>query len=211
MQATEGILLRSTPYMNRKQILTVFTIETGLVSLITSPPNIPAPFCIGEWVYKKGRKDLHFLRDMTLLNPLMELRQEEASLFTAGRIAQALLRWAGPPDPKLYQLCKAYFLQIHRFTDPEALLASFRLKLLQHEGLLALNRTCSQCLEPTRALAFGECFCQSHMPPASIPLALEELELFFALSQIGRFSQLQGISIPEEHLKKIELEFSRHL
>ena len=180
MNNSEGILLRSAPYINRKQILTVFTAEAGLVSLIASPPNLPAPFCIGEWVYKKGRKDLHFLREMSLLHPLMELREQEASLFAAGRIAQALLRWAATPDPKLYQLCKAYFLQIHRFPAPEALLASFRLKLLQHEGLLALNRICSQCPEPTSALAFGECFCQSHTPPAAISLSPEELELFFS-------------------------------
>ena len=147
---TEGITLRSIEYKERQRILTLFTKECGLVSLIIkglSPKKpllltLSTPFCIADFHYLKGRSDLHHFQDATLTDPLTSLRTSFSHLTAAGEMASAILSSQLPEkkSPSLYLLLKAYFLHLHAFPEPPLLSVSFQLKLLLHEGLLSLTR-----------------------------------------------------------------------
>jgi DNA repair protein RecO (recombination protein O) len=137
-EKTPGLLLQSIPYLGQKRILKVFT-PAGLISLFAKKSSL-TPFCLAEWVYPKTEKDLYPLRDTTLLDPLSELRQNYALLTAAGSIAKDILRSQLPHKsaPELYRLACLYFKKLPQ--APDTLAASFRLKLLLHEGLLSCER-----------------------------------------------------------------------
>ncbi|HSX25924.1 MAG TPA: DNA repair protein RecO [Chlamydiales bacterium] len=138
----QGVLLQSIAYLGKKRILKIVTPEEGLLTLMAkSMSALTTPFCIAEWVYRKTTKEIHPFIDGTLLDPLLELRQNYATLISAGAMAQDLLRSQFPAkkDPALYQLFCAYLKKLPHFSKPEILAASFRLKLLLHEGLLSLQ------------------------------------------------------------------------
>jgi DNA repair protein RecO len=131
---TPGLLLQSTPYLGQKKILKILTAEHGLISLFASKTNL-APFCLAELVYLKSTHELHKLQDITLLDPLLELKSDYTLLSHAGSIAQDLLRTQFPGKKAPLDLAYAYLKKLP--LNPPLLLASFRLKLLLHEGLLS--------------------------------------------------------------------------
>ena len=67
----EGITLQSIPYKEKTRIVTVFTKNSGIVSIIIKnlsikKPNFFAinnPFCISNLVCQKGRSDIYLLKD----------------------------------------------------------------------------------------------------------------------------------------------------
>lgn len=133
---TPGLLLQSIPYLGEKKILKIFTPEQGLLSLFANKTKL-APFCLVEWVYRKTQKEINTLQDSTLLDPLLNLRENYNTLLAAGAIAQDLLKTQMPDKkaPELFDLALFYFRKLP--TSPQLLVASFRLKLLLHEGLLS--------------------------------------------------------------------------
>jgi DNA repair protein RecO len=130
-----GLLLQSIPYLGQKKILKIFTPD-GLLSLFAKTSSL-SPFCLAEWVYQKTLKEIYPLKDSTLLDPLLQLRQNYATLSAAGSIARDLLRSQLPNKkaPELFQLACLYLRNLSN--APAILAASFRLKLLVYEGLLA--------------------------------------------------------------------------
>ncbi len=134
--STPGLLLQSVPYLGRKKILKIFTPEQGLLSLFVQSTSL-TPFCLAEWVYRKTNKDIQTLQDVTLLDPLLHLRESYAILSAAGAIAQNLLKTQLPNKraPELFDLALFYLKNLG--ATPELMVASFKLKLLLHEGLLS--------------------------------------------------------------------------
>lgn len=149
LEKTEGIVLRSLTYQEDARILTLFTKDLGLISLMlkgVSPRSLQkmaaaSPFCQAEFVYFKGQSDMLHYRDSTLLNEHLFLRNKLSSLQTAGSLVQALLKsqMPGKSSPALYYLLDTYLKQIPAFVDPLPLLTSFYLKILSHEGVLLLS------------------------------------------------------------------------
>ncbi len=133
---TTGLLLQSIPYLGQKKILKVLTPEQGLLSFFAKKSAL-TPFCLAEWVYFKSHKEVHSLRDTTLLDSLLELRQDYSTLTAAGAIVQDLLRTQLPNKKAPFALVCAYLKKLP--LNPPLLAASFRLKLLHHEGLLSLD------------------------------------------------------------------------
>lgn len=135
-EKSEGILLQLIPYLGQKKILKILTPEEGLISLLAKSTSL-SPFCIAEWVYRKTEKELFPVIDATLLDPLLELRQSYDVISAAGLIAQDLLRTqhAGKKSP--YILACAYLKKLPQ--NPPLLAASFRLRLLLHEGLFSFE------------------------------------------------------------------------
>lgn len=185
-ETSEGILLEVIPYLDRKAIFKVFTKHSGVIALLSRQLSF-SPFCLAEWIYRRGKKDLYTLKDASLLHPLLELRQTSEALFASGALARALLRSPVQlrPDPLLYALFTAYLLQIPKFKDPSPLLLSFQLKLLHHEGMLSFKT------------------------PSSFSAG--EWELAMRLSAIRRFVELEGMQIDPMLQKKVELYFEENL
>ncbi len=149
LEKTEGIVLRSLTYQEDARILTLFTKDLGLISLMlkgVSPRSLQkmaaaSPFCQAEFVYFKGQSDMLHYRDSTLLNEHLFLRNKLSSLQTAGALVQALLKsqMPGKSSPALYHLLDTYLKQIPAFSDSAPLVTSFYLKILSHEGVLLLS------------------------------------------------------------------------
>lgn len=131
-----GLLLQSIPYLGRKKIFKIFTPTHGLLSFFTQN-SLFSPFSLIECVYHPSQKEIYTLQDITLVDPLLHLRESYPILSAAGLIAQDLLRTQLPQKqaPELFDLTLLYLKKLP--LAPELILASFRLKLLLHEGLLS--------------------------------------------------------------------------
>lgn len=207
---SEGLLLQTIPYLGTGRILKIFTRESGLISLFTKKKNLGSlgsPFCIGEWIYKKGSTDLHPLKDASLIHPLLELRTSFHLLSTAGSIAQDILKSQLPitSPHHLYELLISYFKKLPQFKHPEILLISFRLKLLIHEGLLSLNAQCTRCPENAQHLLHGESFCIHHALGRGIEFSQTAWQQLHLLAFASKFSSLEHLSIESSLIEKSSL------
>jgi DNA repair protein RecO (recombination protein O) len=164
LEKTEGVVLRSLVYGENARILTLFTREAGLISLIVKGVSgkrvyllsLCSPFCSGEFIYRKGGSDLYRFQDGTIVDEHISLRREWRYIETAAVLARALLQsqLPGKSAPLLYALFLAYLKQIPQFENRPTLVASFKLKLLLHEGLLAFEQETS----PIQALLAARSF-----------------------------------------------------
>lgn len=144
-ERVEGIVLRITPYKDRHRIVTLFSPQTGMVSLLAKRVSTPekmvllSPFSCIEAVIFKKQSDLYSFKDGSLLEDHLFLRKKWSCLEIAGKMAQILLhsQLPGKSSPLLYALFKACLKQLPYFEDPSSLLLFFYLKLLTHEGILS--------------------------------------------------------------------------
>jgi len=193
---SQGILLQAIPYLGKSRILKVFTEDFGLISMMAKKPTPAAPFCIAEWVYRKKQSEIFALLESSLTDNLLTLRESYAALRAAGSIAHDLIRtqMPGKNAPNLYRLLTSYFQKIPNFRNPEILAASFRLKLLLHEGLLALQPHCARCRREASLLDQGESVCPEHATPGSIAFSIPEWSGLHALAFSRRFSSLEELA-----------------
>lgn len=201
---TPGLLLQAIPYLGKQHILKVFTLEDGLVTLMAKSGH--SPFYIAEWVYRKKRSDIYTLQDSSLLDGLLDLRQNYETLCAAGRIAQDLLHSQLPckKNTDLYALVCSYFKKLSTFSRPEVLVASFRMKLLLHDGLLSIQETCTTCKENACHLFQGESYCLTHGPTPGLSFDADEWKQLLILSFARQFSLLQSLeSLPMEKIERL--------
>jgi len=214
-EKTEGALLHATAYLGAQKILKIFTPDAGLISLIAKKPMaaLSSPFCIAEWVYRKGKKEIHLLTDATLLDDLSDLKQSYTLIEAAGAMAQDLLSSQFPAKKGrgLYALLLAYLKKLPAFPHPHTLAASFRLKLLLHEGLLALQPECAQCGNSASHLADGESVCSSHAGVRSHSFDDEEWVLLQTLAYARQFAPLQALVLTTELQDKIGVLFEERI
>jgi DNA repair protein RecO len=195
----EGILLQAIPYLGHR-ILKIFTPDAGLISLIAKHIKagnaaVTTPFCKAEWVYRKSKGEIHPLKDATLIDPLQQLREQYDTISSAGSIARDLLRsqLAGRAAQGLYELLLASFK--HLPINPAAIALSFRLKLLQFEGLIRLEPKCMRCGASATHLSGGESLCASHANAGSFAFNDEEWRVLLALGLGRRFSEFASIQV----------------
>jgi DNA repair protein RecO len=144
-QQIEAIILDLKPAHGGHALVTAFSPTQGLVKLwargalaSTSPRRaLVQPLTRVELMLRAGREELHTLLDGQLLE-LFSVRDQLSVLTAALQMCQALLKsqQLERPAPALYQLLTRYLTQLPQL-PPTVALASFRLKLLLHEGLLA--------------------------------------------------------------------------
>lgn len=216
-ESIEGIVLRSLDYKETHRIITLFTPD-GLLSLIvrrisrknTRLLSLTTPFCHGEYHFHKGKSELLSFRDGSILDDHFSLRNSLKSLQTAGSLASAILssQLPGKPAPALFFLYKAYHKQASHFKNPDALIASFYLKLLKHEGLLTLSTHCAHCQNPKPLLLQeGESLCHQHSTTSSFQFSPSEWDLLLALDNSTQFSALANLLLPPPLLPKIHALF----
>ncbi len=192
----EGLVLRSLDYKDRQKIITLFTPNRGVISLIvkgiTRKKNhlltLTSPFTRAEYHFFIGRTDLYTFRDGTPLKTHQHLRSNLSHIASATDIAKALLasQLPGKPAPALYALTLAYLEHLSSFTDPTPLTTSYLLKLLKHDGLLCIN----------------------HLPRT---FTSEEKNLLVQLSEARMMTTLRQTSIPHLLLEKTHRFFSEQV
>lgn len=142
---TKAIVLRSLPFKDRQRILTLFSEQFGILSMILKGISSKKHqllcfgelFCEAEFTFIKKRSDLVIFSEAHLLNQHLELRTNLTFLQAASSLLQVIIRsqLPGKPDPDLYALLSTFLKQIPHFPTPNALLTCFYLKFLKHEGV----------------------------------------------------------------------------
>ena len=146
-ERVEGIVLRSTLYKETHRVITLFTSQAGIISLLVKGVKTPerlallSPFSQIEVFFRKKLSDLYLMKDGSLLSDNLFLREKWDYLETAGKMGKMILhsQMPGKPAPLLYALFLACLKQLPHFEEPAPLLLLFYLKLLTHEGLLSFD------------------------------------------------------------------------
>lgn len=203
-EKTEGILLQTIPYLGRKNIFKVFTAERGLLSLIAKKTELQ-PFCVAEWVYLVNPRGLFSLTDVTIIDPLLSLRQSFSTITAAGRIGREILQSQMPGvGGNLYILLRTYFQKLPLSQDAASLVASFLLKRRIHDGALFLTPLCSVCGEKALCLEKGESLCLRHKQLSSLIFTEDEWKKLLELTEAKTFQILQKIAVSQTLQDKIE-------
>ncbi len=213
-ERTEGIVLRSLEYKERQRILTVFTEQAGLISLLVKGLSkrslhlfaLTTPLSKSEFLFRKAKSELFHFLDGTVLDEHLFLRDSLLHLQAAGQLGQAILRsqLPGKAAPQLYALFASYLKQISQAADPAPLIASFQLKLWKHEGLLDLSDRCSLCqATPTHHLQDGESFCSLHASIYAQSFSAQEWNMLKNLLDVRSFHDLLNMQTDPHLIKKI--------
>ncbi len=191
---TDGIILNAINFRDYDQILTVFTGDQGLLKFIVKRAHskksgkgaLTAPLTRAEFVYFKGRGEIYNCQELSSINQHLELRTKWDDLAAAGDMAKALLESQMPHKPAaiLYELLHCYLSKIPSCTNPKALAASFRLKILRHDGLLHLTPTCSSCgaTLTEQHIAEGQSYCHQHALQNAVHFTADEMETVLLLT-----------------------------
>ena len=192
---TPAIVLRSIPFKDHQKIVTVFSKELGMISMIvkglSSKKLFKLPFCESfcevELVLSKKQGDLFTFHEGSIINLHLPLRDQLSQLYTASSMAKAILESQLPekPAPLLYALFSICLHQVPIFFCQNTLLACFYLKILKHEGIFSL------CSEETTEQALSE----------------QEKNNLTNISNIQNFSILKKMKTSSEELKKLERIF----
>lgn len=214
---TEGIALKAVNYKDSEKILTVFTQETGITTILIKKLSLKRPhllngtnlFCLSEFIYLKGKSDIYYLKDLSLINEHLFLRKDLNYIEQAALMAKALLESQLPSRkaPGLYLLFKKYILKIPEFEANFALGCSFILKLLLHEGLLHFGDECSQCPEPAFYISKGEFLCKQHAPSFALNFSPLEMDFLKTMALCRSFEELKQIQLSSSLKEKTWILF----
>ncbi len=214
-ERSEGIVLRAIPHKESDRILTLFTPDRGVMSLYvrglsrTRPAlvNLTTPLCRAEFVFRKGRSDLYRFIDGTILDMHLSLRKSYSLLEIGGKMALTILnsQLPGKSAEGLYILLTSFLKVLPKASHPETLWATFQLKFLKAEGLLAVAPTCLNCQKaPATRIVDGESRCVGCSDGMSFPFSQEEWEQLLLLFHVRQFQPLLYLELAPSLLKGIE-------
>jgi DNA repair protein RecO len=212
----EGVLLQSISYLSNHRILKIFAPDAGLLTLIAKHIHRKnaahtIPFCRSEWVFRKSQGEIYLLKDATLLDPFQGLKENYQVLTAAGSIATDLLRSQFPHRPArgLYELLIATLTHLRR--NPLAIQLSFRLKLLQYEGLVHLQPACTLCSAAATHVSRGECLCPRHLAFEGVRFEEPEWQMLLQLSLGRRFSEFDPLQPSLLFIEKVDRLFTERM
>jgi DNA repair protein RecO (recombination protein O) len=212
---TEGIVLKTIPIRDHEQMVTLFTPDAGLVKIIHRERGraLCRPLTRVELQYKEKRGEIFSSYGIQVIDVFSALSQELSYIESSCDCIHAILtsQCMGKGAPLLYQLFYYYLKRMADAADPWVLAASFRLKLLRHEGIASFPFVCAVCQEVCidSAYVFGcEVWCKKDAPRHAILWEKEELESCYLLANSQNFHEIRGETISKENLKKISLFFT---
>lgn len=218
-QCTEGIILRVIPYRDYDQIITLFT-EEGLLKILfkgslskrRGVQGITMPLTKVQLVYREKEGEIYSCLEMSLIDTFSSLRKELIHLEVACELLQILFQTqlVGKAAPKLYALLCFYLDKIPKVQHPKILSASFRLKLLRHDGLAAFPFQCNICQEVLVENAYiqnSDWWCRKHQSLGSQHFGQEELNQIYGLALSQRFQAFSAHEVSVELQNKIKRFF----
>ena len=215
----EAIVLHTIPFQDSHQIATLFTREMGLCKAIGSFSRLPKNALFGslsplnhiEVLFRPSKSDLLKIESVSLLNAYTPIRKDYDLLQNACGMLNALIKFQFPHKsaPILFELLKSYLSLIIDSKSKEAILASFQLKLLRHEGLLSVTDQCKMCGATPKEISIeeGETICAEHKSLEK-RLSEEETAYFYALSLATSIKLLKEIEIPATLPPKVAILFN---
>ena len=214
----EAIVLHTIPFQDSHQISTLFTREMGLCKAIGSFSRLPKNALFGsltplnhiEVIFRPSKSDLLKIASASILNAYSSIRTDYDLLHQACGMLNALMKFQFPhkPAPILFELLKSYLSMIPDAKSPEAILASFQLKLLRHEGLLSVTDQCRACGATPKEISIedGRTICATHTSLEK-RLSEEETAYFYALSLATSVKLLKEIEVPATLPPKVAILF----
>lgn len=192
---TEGIILHMVPYQNYDQILTIFTLHQGVIKLFCKKGKVQwqryTPLMKVEVTYREKKSELFACEEIALLQSYLNLRNHLIHLQTGCELIKTIYssQVIGKEASLLYQLLAYYLDKIPDVRDPLALVASFKLKMLQHEGLLRIDRYMQQYYK----------------------LGDEELDLLMVLAYNQSYRLLADLTLPPNFKDKVDRIFLKNI
>lgn len=142
LHSSKAIVLRSLFLKEQQKILTLFSEQFGVISLVMPKRAKQAhclsePFCEGEFFFWPSSSDLKKYHDGSIVDLHLGLRNQLSYLKTASAMTKAISQSQIPEKASfpIYTLFSSFLKQIPRFSLQETLLTCFYLKILRHEGL----------------------------------------------------------------------------
>ncbi|MCB1181547.1 MAG: DNA repair protein RecO [Chlamydiia bacterium] len=208
-QILQGIVLKSLPYKERDQIVTLFTPSHGLFKLFCkgsikqtqAERALLSTLTEGEFSCAPGKQELARFYGGEILCQYVHLRQNYAQLDTALKLVEAILnsQWQGKGAPKLYSLFTYFLKQLNKVKDPTTLYTTFLLKTMIHEGNFHLPD------KPSTVYRLGGEIVQES---SNLLFEQEEEHLIRLLICNRAFEGLKEIELPSLFQRKIEKLFS---
>lgn len=207
-QATEGIILRVIPFRDYDQILSLFTADAGLIKVLTKGSRSKRrerqgsfmPLTQVEVIYCEKKGEIFGCHEMVCIESFSTLRKELLFLEVACDLLHTISvsQFMGKASPQLYALLLFYLKKIPQTAYPWILAASFRLKLLKHDGLTIFPFICYECQQPLEKEAFiQECqsWCSYHQPKGSQVCESLELQMLYRLATSQSYQEISSCNI----------------
>ena len=221
-EKVEGVVLKYIPFKERDRIVSLLTPDRGLLSLYvkevskTNPflINLTSPLCRGEFVFKKGRSDLCSFTDGAILDLHIPIRSSFLSLHYSGKMIQGIVKTqaSGKNAQRIYRLFLAYLKQLPQSMHPETLWASFELKLLKDEGLLAIEPFCVVCQsEKAASITLGESRCRRCAHQGAALFSELEWSQITLLLEARRFDLLPKTKLSSHLIEGVSSIFNTQL
>lgn len=224
IHSTEGIILRVIPFQDYHQIVSIFTPEAGLIKVLhkgsrtqrKSGKSLCMPLTKVEVSYREKKGEIFGCHELNCLEIFPDLRKELCFLEAGCDLLQVILdsQLMGKEAPLLYALLYAYLKKIPHTANPWLLAASFRLKLLKHDGLICFPFTCAECgdvLQNEAYLRDSEGWCGIHRPKGCTGWNLAELQTVYRLAESQSYKEISLLEISSSLLAKITLFFTKCL
>lgn len=202
-QTSQGIILQVIPFRDYDQIITLFTPDRGVLKVVfngsrskrQAVQGICLPLTLVECTYQEKNSELFKCQEMQLVDANHQLRQGLACLEAACEMLQ-IIRFSqlvGKPAPLLYQLLIYYLKHLPQAPDPVSLIASFKLKILLHDGLVYFPLKCAECQAPifeACSLNVTAWYCFTHKQLGVVHWDLEEIALLYHFVSTKSYREL---------------------
>lgn len=223
IHTTEGVVLRVTPFRDYDQIVTIFTPDLGVIKVMLKKGGGSAkngrkvcmPLSRVEVGYREGNSEIFSCYGLQQVDSFLSLRGSFLFLEVGCDLLQIVLdsQFMGKEAPDLYLLLNHYLKRIPIVANPWVLAASFRLKVLKHEGFYSFPLRCSVCGMPLTEKAFlegGEGVCEQHRLLGSKLWDSNELQTVYRLADSQSFQEVAQLGLSTKLQKEIVTFFNSH-
>lgn len=218
--STEAVVLRTTPYRDSDQIVTLFTANAGLIKILcygsrnqkSKWRSLCDPLKRLEVVYREKAGEIFECRDLSLIDSYDSIKKHFRHIEAACDLLNALFisQMPGREAPDLFTLLTFFLKKIPEIENPWILAITFRLKLLKYEGLLTCPFFCQECREPLLQNGYfseGRWLCAKDRHSISLHFSGQELQLLYRLVSSQKYGNLVDVPLTIDLKAKIDRFF----
>ena len=221
-----GMVVRNTNYGERDRILSLYTEELGLITVIANGSRSiksrslvsTEMFCYSRFVLAK-RKDVYILKEVELIESFFDLRSDIEKVALAGYVCEVVehVGTENMPEPDLLRLSLNTLFAIAKEKAPKAQVkGAFEMRAAASLGFMPELSRCSDCGEEGRGVALDvmngvvRCEdCRREQEENPLPMTEESFlhpTILCLLSDAARAGLFYVIRCPLEKILSFRLE-----
>ncbi|NGX56444.1 MAG: DNA repair protein RecO [Candidatus Anoxychlamydiales bacterium] len=213
-EKTLAITLKSIPFKDRSKIISLLTLDLGIISVIANVSSkknsliaFTTPFTISEVVIRRKRSELYTLKDVKVTNSNLHLRKSLLYLKVASKMIDAIFKSQFPKknSKNIFLLLGKYLENVS--INPDAIYLSFLLKILLNDSMISPKEKCNNCKNIASTIDKGESLCIKCASHSSYIFDSDEYKTYLVLSQIRSFKYLKDLEITDKFRERIFLLF----